>query len=192
MAVVALACTGAEPTPPPPPPGTLIVGVNVTGPLTPGPGYVHVYVDGLGPAAVWADSFRIWPNLPTDTTLVRLDVLRPHCSAPAESLTVAIPSADTASVQFAVTCWDAYGLVRIDLPTTGSNLPSDLGIEVVGVIGTRAAPNTAGLGFPLVPIGPQTVQIFDVPGNCAVTDSNPQHVIVPTDSVVLRFGMVCS
>lgn len=188
------ACSNSDPNDvvPQPPPGAIAVSVSTTGPLTPGPGYFWLFVDTLGPRTVWADSFTVWPELPAASAVLRLDVLRPHCMSDPDSEMIVIPSADTVTAAFTVNCWDAYGLVRVDLPATGANLPADLGVEVVGVIGTRAAANTAGLGFPLVPAGPQTVQIFDVPTNCTVTDSNPQHITVPLDSIVLRFGMQCS
>jgi hypothetical protein len=98
-----------------------------------------------------------------------------NSGSPAELLSTFISSADTANVLFEVTCWDGYGLVRVDLPATGANLPNDLGVEVVDGVGTRAAANTRGLGFPLVPVRPRTVRVFDVPPHCTVTDSNPQR-----------------
>jgi hypothetical protein len=187
-------CASSDPSPaiPPAKPGAVTVSVSATGPLTPGPGYFRLLVDTLVPRTIWADSFLVWDDLPADSAVLHLDVLRSHCASDPDSQVIVIPSADTIAATFAVTCWDAYGLVRVDLPASGNNLPTDLGVEVIGVVGTRAAANTAGLGFPLVPAGPQTVQIFDVPANCTVTDSNPQHVIVPLDSIVLRFGMQCS
>lgn len=193
LALLAVACT-ADPGSPraAADPGTVQVSVTASGPLQPGPGYFHLYIDTLGPRLVWADSFVVWTDLPADSAVLHLDVLRSHCAPDLDPQAVLIRSRDTATATFTVTCWDGYGLVRVDLPATGANLPTDLGVEVVGVVGTRAAPNTAGLGFPNVPIGPQTVQVFDIPANCAVTDSNPQHVTVPADSIVLRFGMQCS
>ena len=194
LAFAALACASQDTAGPKPPlpPGTLKVAVTASGPLTPGPNYFWLYLDAQGPKLVWADSFLVWSDLPAGASTLRMDVLRPHCAASPDSQGIVIPSADTAQAAIAVTCWDGYGLVRVDLPATGSNLPSDLGIEVIGVVGTRAAANTAGLGFPLVPVGPQTVQLTDVPANCTVSDSNPQHVTVPLDSIVLRFAMSCS
>jgi hypothetical protein len=41
---------------------------------------------------------------------------------------------------------------------------------------------------PLTP-GPR---YFHVPANCAVSDSNPQRITVPLDSIVLTFAMTCS
>ena len=191
MAILAAACSSAD-SHAPPPPGSLRVSVTATGPLIPGPGYFHLYVDSLGPKLIWADSFMVWTDLPAEPSTLRINLLRPHCAADSASKPVTIPRGDTADAAFVVSCWDAYGLVRVDLPATGNNLPLDLGVEVVGVVGTRAAANTAGLGFPIIPIGPQTVRVFDVPANCIVSDSNPQHVTVPLDSIVLTFGMTCT
>jgi hypothetical protein len=193
MTAFGLACADTPATAPPAGHGAIRISNTTTGPLIPGPGYFHVAVDSASPLVLFHDSVRIVDPVAVGPHRLTLDLLRPQCAVGDTSPSVSVQSGDTATVDFHVTCQNIYGVLRVDLPTSGPDQPSTLTVTLDGSAIGGASPNTAGLGFPYVTAGPHAVGVQGAGSNCAIAEPNPQDVTVPLgDSVLVTFTLTCT
>jgi hypothetical protein len=172
--------------------GALVVTDSATGPVTPGPGYLHVSLGAGSPRVLWLDSSVTFADLAPGLVTLHADLLRPQCTAPL-SIPVTVTSADTARVHLAISCQVIWGVLSVALPTTGPGQPSLLTVAVDGQPVGGASPNTVGLQFPFVTAGPRSIGLSGYGANCTVAEPNPQMVTVPLDDTLhVTFTLTCS
>lgn len=192
--VLILACGDSQTMAPPAPLyGSLRVTNATSGPLIPGPSDFQIRVDSGRLFLTRPDSVLTLDSIEAGSHAATISLLRPQCTVPDSSVAISILAADTADVQFAVSCQVIWGFLAVGLPATGPNQPGLLTITFDGTPIGGASPNTAGLGFPYVSAGTHAIGLTGAAGNCALAEPNPQNVLIPLDDTVhVTFTLTCS
>jgi hypothetical protein len=194
IALASLVLTGcSDSSSAPRPPGTLVISNTATGPVLPGPDYIHIRLDTGLPIALRVDSTLTIADVAAGPLTVHADLLRPQCSVPTADVPITVSPTDTARLHFSITCHVIWGVVVVALPTSGLNQPSALYVSIDGHTVGGASPNTTGLGFPYITAGSRSIGLSGFGGNCALAEPNPQTVLVPlNDTIHVTFSLDCS
>jgi hypothetical protein len=174
--------------------GTLVVSIASGGNDPDRDGYL-LAVDGV-------DSIPLDPTgishiaLPAGQHTLRLLGMAEHCTvSPGTPLDVAIPSRDTTSVAFEVTC--SVAGVRITTTTTGLDFDTDgYRFEVDGIdrgILPRGLLPSIGTVLTLLDPGSHTIALTGLAPNCTIDGLDSHTVtIVDTEITLVEFPVVCT
>ena len=152
---------------------------------------VTVEVDDREARALASGSLDFLLNPGSHT--VRLTGVAPNCSldGPA-SRTVTMGTADTASIEFALSCTAVFGTLRVLTRTTGPEADIDpSGYTVMVDDQPRLAVGANGSVLFGIPAGRRAVGIADLAANC-VADGAPRAVDVASGgTITVEFTVVC-
>ena len=178
----------------PPAVGTLVVATTSEG-NDPHRGGFLLTVDGV-------DSLPLEPtgtsriDLPAGLHTLRLLGMAEHCSvSPGTSLDVAVPSQDTTSVAFEVTC--SVTGVRITVRTTGLDFDTDgYRVEVDGVdrgVLPGWAPASIGTVLTRLDAGRHTIALTGLSPNCSIVGPSSHTVTIPASEIAsIDFAVACT
>ena len=183
------------------PPVTLRVSTRTAGVSLDPDGYsvcVDPYQDpgDFGHLCTWSSAVGVNSDV---TMLVAPGAHRVELDDAAVNCTVGevttVDAGDTIHVSFAITCF-AAGAVRVTTATTGIDSDSYYGVCIgpsgVGCTPYGGVPANGAVIVPGVPVGPQTVTLYDVASNCTVSGGQSRALSVPQDGTVdVAFDVRC-
>jgi hypothetical protein len=163
----------------------------------------QITVDGVTKGTVSANGQALISRLAPGEYTVGVDGVSPNCTLdgpPTRSLTVT--NAELSPVAFAFTCVATFGVVKIEVVTTGPR-PDNLLIAESSPFPDFdqpiAAVSLAGSGLAhLAPVmGTRYIRLTDIAPHCAVEGDNLREVSVTVggtirDTAVVRFDLTCT
>ena len=156
-------------------------------------GYRLVVDGGAGPHLTINDTADV-TGLSVGDHTVRLDSVAANCTvADSNPRTVSVPSQDTASTTFTVSCSSLTGDLHVTTSTSGSNQdPDGYALSVDGGPTQHVAINDS-LTLQGLAAGSHSVQLDSVAANCTVGGGATQTVTVPNGgTVTAAFSVSCS
>ena len=187
-AVLATAC--GQPSPTEPSTGTIRVVVTTTGAR---PDQFLLSVDGGAATPIGATSSTVLPDLAPGGHHVTLGGVTSNCTATGDlDRTVQVEAGATADIEYAITCAEAQGNVRVVIATSGQDLDPD-GYTAALDGGTGlAAPLNGEVVLGPVAAGNHTASLSGLAPNCVLDGSNPRRIVVPVgDLVEVAFTVAC-
>src|ERR1051325_4424132 len=175
--------------------GTLTVTTSTTGSDLDPDGYT-VIVDGGAASQPIATNGSVSFTGPAGDHTVALSGVAANCSVSgANPRTVTVPSGETVSTTFSVTCaatGGGTGSVTVTTRTTGSNL--DQNGYTVTIDGSFSQPiATSGSVTFTGPSGDHSLALSGVASNCTVSGANPRTVTVPSGgTTTTTFSVSCA
>jgi hypothetical protein len=160
--------------------GSLAVSIQTTG-LDFDPDGYHLTVDGTMRASAGAIDTRTITRLEPGSHAVGLADLAANCTVHGpQSQTVSITQQETQSLEFAVVCTAASGVIRVVVAATGAAALGAYQVSVDGAAGHRVQPGTPAY-LPAVSAGDHSVSLVP-PGNCSV-QGNPRSATITVGSL---------
>jgi hypothetical protein len=157
----------------------LDVTVTTTGSALDPNGYT-VTVDDTLTQSVAVNGTVTFFSLPVGDHTVRLADVQNNCSVTgANPVTVSMPPAGAASVEFQIICSDRTGDLEVSVSSTGDDLDADGYAVVVDGTQTQSVGSNGVVTFSGLAEGDHTVELAGLADNCSVTGSNPQTITVP-------------
>jgi hypothetical protein len=175
------------------PGGDLAVSTTTTGSDLDPDGYT-VTVIGEPSQAVGINGSVTFTGLAEGDHTVELTGVAGNCTVSGPNpRTVTVPSGNTATTTFAVTCVTRQGDLAVSTSTTGQDLDPDGYTVTVDGGPSQAIGINGSVTFTGLPVGDHTVELTGVAGNCTVSGANPRTVTVPFDgTVTTAFGITCA
>ena len=170
----------------------IIQVTTTTGGESPDPDGYTLSVDGGTAQPIAAAATVPIPDLPPGDHTVALAGVAANCTVEGDNpRTVSVAGDATVSVDFAVTCSTVLGSLQVTTVTGGSSPdPDGYSLIVDGgaplTVGSNAAIPVDGLL-----VGPHTVELSGVAGNCHVDGDNPRSVDVVAGGTPAAFTVNC-
>ena len=178
---------------PPPASGTVTVTTVTSGPNGDPDGYAFA-IGGGEEQPIGASATVSVANVAAGATTVTLTGVATNCAVGGQNpRDVTVPAGGSVEVAFAITCAAGTGSLEVITTSTGSPAdPSGYTVSVDGAsglaIGVNATRRIEGLT-----LGPRSVLLGGVAGNCAVQGQNPRSATVAAGQTArLTFAVECS
>ena len=173
------------------PPGSLTVTTTTSGSSQPS-GYT-VTVDESESQAIESDGSVTFANLSAGSHSVALTDVPADCTVDSSNpQTVTVPSGESVTTSFSVTCTTSPGTVTVTTNTSGSSLPSGYTVTVDGGQ-SQAVGTNSSVTFTNIAMGSHSVALTNAASNCTVSGSNPRTVTVPSGgTVTASFSASCT
>lgn len=153
--------------------------------LDPDPTGYQLLLDGVPSRTMGATASTVLSRLAPGPHVLELTGIAPTCDADGPTVrTVTVVNAELALVEFPLTCRAAWGAIRVQASTTGSDLDGEYRASVAGFPGLTA-PVNGGSGVILqVPAGTHQVQLEDVASNCTAPGGASREATVTVGGTV--------
>jgi hypothetical protein len=175
------------------PPGDLTVTTSTSGSSQPS-GYT-VTVDETQSQAIASDGSVTFTNVAAGSHSVALTDVPADCTVDSSNpQTITVPSGESATTSFSVSCTTPIGDgdLTVTTSTSGSSLPSGYTVMVDGGQ-SQAIGSNGSVTFTHVSAGSHSVALTSVASNCTVSGANPQTVTVPSDGAgTAPFSATCT
>jgi hypothetical protein len=175
------------------PPGDLTVTTSTSGSSQPS-GYT-VTVDESESQAIASDGSVTFTNVAAGSHSVALRDVPADCTVDSSNpQTVTVPSGESATTSFSVSCSTPIGDgdLTVTTSTSGSSLPSGYTV-MVDEGQSQAIGSNSSVTFTHVSAGSHSVALTSVASNCTVSGANPQTVTVPSDGAgTAPFSATCT
>jgi hypothetical protein len=170
--------------------GSLQLTVTTSGVDLDPDGYA-VTLDSGQAYALPANGTLVLDSVYAGSHLLTVQGLTANCSAANNPRTVTVPSGGSLAVSIAVTCVSNTGLVSIWMQTTGESPDPDGYTLNVDSVPVMHVPSNGGVSLGPLAVGPHTLTLSGVAGNCTVATPSVAVVVSRTMLEQVTFDVTC-